>query len=579
MLNEANYDKKKTEYLVQGFSEGFEIGYDGPTNRRDLAKNLPLSIGTHADIWEKIMKEVKLSRYAGPYEQIPFDTFIQSPIGLVPKDNGAKMRLIFHLSYDFKRNGVKTSNSVNHHTPVVKSSVKYNDIDHAVANCLELNRQYKAGLWNDIYKEIEFGDTEQPKLYFSKTDAVSAFRNLPIKPEHRRWLILKAYHPKTMKLYYFVDKCLPFGASISCAHFQNFSDALAHLANYHSRSIVGPERIIPLTNYLDDFLFIAFLRKLCNQLMSNFISICKAIGCPISEEKTVWASDSIVFLGMLLNGAFYTISIPQEKLLKALHCISKMIEKRKATIKELQQLTGLLNFFHRAIVPGRPFTRRMYDHIYMRNKHGQLLQAHHHIHLNKGFVGDAIVWKKFLNYALSNGQLICRPFIDWENCSINAVDIKFATDASANKNLGMGGVFGNRWIVMKWGKRLMKEKPSIEFLELYALAAGLLTWSNKITNCRVILMCDNQAVVHMVNSLTSKCPQCMKLIRLITLDGIIRNRRVFVQYIASKSNLLPDALSRLNFEKFWKYSKTMMKFPDTINNQIWPAEKNWFGEC
>ena len=45
------------------------------------------------------MKEVKEGRYAGPFESIPFDSYIQSPIGLVPKDGGKDTRLIFHLSY------------------------------------------------------------------------------------------------------------------------------------------------------------------------------------------------------------------------------------------------------------------------------------------------------------------------------------------------------------------------------------------------------------------------------------------------------------------------------------------------
>ena len=46
------------------------------------------------------MKEVKVGRYCRPFEQIPYANYIQSPIGLVPKAGG-KMRLIFHLSYDF----------------------------------------------------------------------------------------------------------------------------------------------------------------------------------------------------------------------------------------------------------------------------------------------------------------------------------------------------------------------------------------------------------------------------------------------------------------------------------------------
>ena len=45
------------------------------------------------------MKEVKLKWYARPFKQIPYKFYIQSPIGLVPKDNGRDMRLIFHFSH------------------------------------------------------------------------------------------------------------------------------------------------------------------------------------------------------------------------------------------------------------------------------------------------------------------------------------------------------------------------------------------------------------------------------------------------------------------------------------------------
>ena len=60
--------------------------------------------------------------------------------------------------------------------------------------------------------------------------------------------------PIDNEIYYFVDKCLPFGASISCVHFQSFSDAVAHVM----RVKTGMENV----NYLDDFLFIALLKAL-----------------------------------------------------------------------------------------------------------------------------------------------------------------------------------------------------------------------------------------------------------------------------------------------------------------------------
>ena len=62
------------------------------------------------------MKEVKLNRYVGPFKDIPYDNFIQSPIRLVPKDNGKDVQLIFHLSHLRQpKNGRKLS--VNANTP------------------------------------------------------------------------------------------------------------------------------------------------------------------------------------------------------------------------------------------------------------------------------------------------------------------------------------------------------------------------------------------------------------------------------------------------------------------------------
>ena len=53
----------------------------------------------------------------------------------------------------------------------------------------------------------------------------------------------------------------------------------------------------------------------------------------------------------------------------------------------------------------------------------------------------------------------------------------FYTGASAGKELGFGCIFGNHWTYGKWKKGFIEDdKPSIEFLELYALCAGILTW-------------------------------------------------------------------------------------------------------
>ena len=77
-------------------------------------------------------------------------------------------------------------------------------------------------------------------------------------------------------------------------------------------------------------------------------------------EKTEFGSIIMIFLGILLDGEKPSLSIPEDKRQKALNQLISIINKKKATIKEIQCLTGLLNFLNKAIIPGRAFTRRMY---------------------------------------------------------------------------------------------------------------------------------------------------------------------------------------------------------------------------
>ena len=103
LLINAHYDDEKRRFLIEGFTKGFNLEYQGPKNIKQTAPNLKLTVGSPTELWNKVIKEVALSRYAGPFENIPFTAYIQSPIGLVPKDNGTKTRLIFHLSYPRER--------------------------------------------------------------------------------------------------------------------------------------------------------------------------------------------------------------------------------------------------------------------------------------------------------------------------------------------------------------------------------------------------------------------------------------------------------------------------------------------
>ena len=100
MLIAAKYPSEKKDFVVNGFKEGFELQFKGDRRVRRTSNNLKIQpgVGSEVEMWNKVMKEVQAKRYAGPFRDPPFEFFIQSPIGLVPKDKGRKTRLIFHLS-------------------------------------------------------------------------------------------------------------------------------------------------------------------------------------------------------------------------------------------------------------------------------------------------------------------------------------------------------------------------------------------------------------------------------------------------------------------------------------------------
>ena len=252
LLKTTGYPHEDREFLIQGFRNGFSLGYQGPTNVVQTAPNLEFRIGDEIDLWNKIMKEVGLKRFAGPFKRVPFKYFIQSPLGLVPKDGGKNMRLIFHLSYPRGLN----NKSVNANIPKELCSVQYPDFSSAVELCMG----------------------EGQGCHIVKSDVSMAFRNLNILRKHWRFLVMKARSPLDGEWYQFFNKCLPFGSSISCSLYQKFSNCIAHIVAYYTKK--------PLVNYLDDYYFCALLKAMCNGQVEEFLRICKLINLPVSVDKT-----------------------------------------------------------------------------------------------------------------------------------------------------------------------------------------------------------------------------------------------------------------------------------------------------
>ena len=124
------------------------------------------------------------------------------------------------------------------------------------------------------------------------------------------------------------------------------------------------------------------------------------------------------------------------------------------------------------------------------------MKPHYQIRLKQENKLDLMVWKQMLE----SPTVFARPFIEFG--SLNATEIDMYSDASGK--IGFGAVCGTSWMYGEWPKSFLDKKPTIEYLELYGLVTGVITWICCFRNRRIVLFCDNMAVVHMVNNTSAR---------------------------------------------------------------------------
>ena len=310
------------------------------------------------------------------------------------------------------------------------------------------------------------------------------------------------------------------------------------------------------------------------QQVEIFLEICGKINLPVADDKTFWASEVMTFLGFLLDMTNQIIGIPQDKLAKGLNMVRsllKLITKpkkhRKVMVLQLQQLCGFLNFLGHAVVPGRTFTRRLYA------KLGPNLKPHHHIRVDDEMLIDLQIWEQFLMHP----SAFFWPFSDFNTEPVQ--QLIFYSDASRNFSLGFGAFFDKSWMQAWWTKVQITEELnlSIQYLELYAVTAAVITWLHRFQNKKVVIFCDNEAVVNILNNTMSSCKNCMVLVRFVVLQILLYNVKLFVKYVNMKWNEISDSLSHFQNDRFRRLTEGLHfeKFPTPVPKELYPVPEIW----
>ena len=88
-----------------------------------------------------------------------------------------------------------------------------------------------------------------------------------------------------------------------------------------------------------------------------------------------------------------------------------------------------------------------------------------------------------------------------------AADLNLFTDASGT--LGFRAYFKEAWIMGTWSKEQLSR--SIQWKELFAIIAAVATWGNQWQRKKIVVYCDNQAIVHVWQAKSPKHPALAQL--------------------------------------------------------------------
>ena len=175
----------------------------------------------------------------------------------------------------------------------------------------------------------------------------------------------------------------------------------------------------------------------CQQSLTTFIDLCNKLGVPISTEKTILPSTSLVFLGIGINALRLELFIPPEKASTVLKELRDFLSKRTQRVKKWQSILGRLCHLSQVVTSGR---------IYLSGFYGSLqgiLSQNSNCYRTIGAEAreDLEIWKPFLEQTLPT-----RPF---RMLSSSSPTVTIYTDAA--KTIGYGAVCGKQWFLQKSG--------------------------------------------------------------------------------------------------------------------------------
>ena len=420
------------------------------------------------------------------------------------------MRIILNLSHPFKKDSVNHSiNKEIFDGKLIK--LKYPSVDDLV---------------KIIQKKWE---TTDEKVLIFKRDLKAAYRQMWMDPGD---VHLLGY--RIGKFLYF-DVTLSMGSKSSAICCQKSTDIITSIFRKY-----GFENV----NYLDD-LGGAEVESEADIAFQTLEYILDKMNVQESEQKAVKPAEVVSFLGIKFNTITKTLEIEETKIEEIQKLLREWENRKHATLKQLQQLLGKLNFLCSTVRAGRIFVSRLINAI---KKSSEGLNP-----LSTETKQDVKWWIKFMRYFDGKSMM---PDTRWV-----APDKELACDASLK---GCGGCSHGRYFHATFPQWILRNtNVYINELETIAIMVALKLWSDTFKNRNILVFCDNSTTVDIINTGRAKNEFAQKCLREICWITVQANMVIKVIHRPGVSNTIPDYLSRWD-----SYTHREMFFKETAGQPV-----------
>ena len=195
-------------------------------------------------------------------------------------------------------------------------------------------------------------------------------------------------------------------------------------------------------------------------------------------------------------------------------------------------MIGSLSHACRAVRSGRALLRRLID-LSTTTSH-----LDHFIRLNLEARSDIEWWHTFASSW--NGVSMMQ--------SVRRTTPVARITSDASGNWGCGAFSGQAWFQLKWAQQLLGHSITIKELIPVVIAAAI--WGHKWRGSTVQIMCDNAAVVNILNQNSSRDREVMHLLRCMAFITAKFQFLITASHIPGIENTAADALSRDKVDLF-----------------------------